>query len=170
MIIDIDRIPHEGLEIQEDFDFVSADLVDESAVFLKPVRADVTIHRIGDEVMLKGQIETTLSFICSRCLSPYEFPVCSQFDLVYFPDELEEIKEELESEDIKQYYYQSPQVDLHEVILEQLNLTFPVKPLCREGCQGICPVCGKLVREGRCSCVISDTDPRLDKLRFLIKR
>ena len=32
--------------------------------------------------------------------------------------------------------------DLKDVVLEQLNLTFPAKPLCVPDCEGICAVCG----------------------------
>jgi hypothetical protein len=36
MIIDIDKLPKEGLKISREFEFFSVDLVDEHAVFLEP--------------------------------------------------------------------------------------------------------------------------------------
>jgi uncharacterized protein len=169
MVIDIDRIPQEGLKISSEFEFLSADLVDENAVFLEPVSADVVVRRIGEEIFIKGVIKTRLSFVCSRCLGPYEFAVDSGFDLVYLPDELDMVKEQLEQEDMSLYFYYSSEISLDDIILEQLNLTFPVKPLCSKDCQGICPICGKVISEGQCHCATKDSDPRLDQLKIFLK-
>lgn len=170
MIIDVERLPEEGLEVCKEFEFFSMDLVDENAVFLKPVSTKIHVRPIGEEeVLVKGTISTRLSFVCSRCLSPFEFPIDSQFDLVFFPEELDVMKEELDSDDMNLYFYHSRKIDLNEVVLEQLNLTFPYKPLCKEDCQGICPVCGKIVREGQCSCLRNESDPRLDKLKNFLR-
>jgi uncharacterized protein len=55
------------------------------------------------------------------------------------------------------------------VILEQLNLTFPLKPLCSEDCEGICAVCGQIRRGGQCVCLVKEEDPRLRKLKNLVR-
>ncbi len=169
MIIDIDRLPRKGLKIRKDFEFLSVDLIEENAVFLEPAHAELTLKKVGEEIGIKGKIKTRLSFTCSRCLVPFEFPIDSSFDLVCFPVEFDVAKEELDSEDINKLFYYSRKIDLNEVILEQLNLTFPIKPLCSEDCQGICPVCGKIIKNGECSCVRNDSDPRLEKLKMFIK-
>ncbi|MCJ7680144.1 MAG: DUF177 domain-containing protein [Candidatus Aminicenantes bacterium] len=169
MIIDIDRMPDEGVQVCEEFNFFSMELVDENAVFLKSVQAELYVKKIGEEVFVKGHISTLLSFVCDRCLSQYEFPVDSDFDLFYFPEELDETKDQLDSDDMNMYYYQERQIDLRELALEQLNLTFPYKTICRQDCQGICPVCGKIVREGLCSCEKTESDPRLEKLKTYMK-
>jgi uncharacterized protein len=133
------------------------------------VHADISVKKVGEEVFVKGKIKTLLSFVCSRCLVPFEFPVDSQFDLVYLPEEFEVAKEELDNDDMNTSFYYSRKIDLKEVVLEQLNLTFPVKPLCSEACQGICPVCGKNINNGDCSCVTKDSDSRLEKLKIFLK-
>lgn len=169
MIIDIDQLPREGLRVCKDYEFLGVELVEESAVFLEPTHVDLTVKRIGEEISIKGRINTRLSFNCSRCLVPFEFPINSHFDLVYLPEELDEIKEELEAGDMSRVLYYIQKIDIKAVILEQLNLTFPVKPLCSESCQGICPVCGKIIRDGECSCVNTRNDPRLEKLKNFIR-
>jgi uncharacterized protein len=169
MIIDIDRLPKKGFTVSKDFEFLSIELVEEDAVFLEPVHVEATVKKIGEEIAIKGKVKTLLSFNCSRCLVPFEFPIDSRFDLVYLPEELEDVKEELDSEDMSRFFYYHRKIDIKEIILEQLNLTFPVKPLCTEDCQGICPVCGKIVKQGECSCVSDKSDPRLDKLKTFIR-
>ena len=169
MIIDIDKLPKEGLKVSKDFEFLSAALVEESAVFLKPAHAELTVKKAGEEILIKGKITSCLSFICSRCLVPYEFPIDSKFDLVFLPEELDVMKDQLEGDDINKLFYYNCKIDIKEIVLEQLNLAFPAKPLCSEDCQGICPVCGKVIRDGECVCVAESTDSRLDKLKIFIK-
>jgi uncharacterized protein len=169
MLIDIDRLPKEGLHVSRDFDFLSADLVEEDAVFIEPARADVLVRRVGEEIWIKGRISARLSFVCSRCLTPFEFPIDSKFDLVYMPEEMAEGKEELGKEDMDRMFYSDRNIDLRSVILEQLNLIFPLKPLCSEACEGICAVCGELIHNGKCSCLVRESDPRFEQLKFLVK-
>jgi uncharacterized protein len=169
MIIDIDKVPKDGLSLSRNFEFPSLDLVEEEAVFLRPVHAEATIKRLGDEIRIQGRIQTVLSFVCGRCLAPYEVPVDSRFDLVFLPEEVHDPKEELDDTDLDRLFYKSRQLDMREVILEQLNLTFPAKPLCATGCEGICAVCGKVRRDGDCGCHVKEADIRLDSLKSLKK-
>lgn len=169
MIIDIDQIPKDGLSLERDFEFLSVDLVEESTVFLTPAHAELVIQRVGDEVWVKGRLTARLSFLCSRCLSPFEFPVDSSFDLVYLPEEEDILKEELDEEDMEKSFFRNGQIDLREIILEQLNLTFPLKPLCSLDCEGICPVCGEIRRESRCACQMGGDDPRWKKLKSFMR-
>lgn len=169
MIIDIDHLPEEGLTVSRDFEFFSSELVEENTVFLDPVRAEVTIRLVGDEVLVRGRITARLSLICCRCLSPFEFQVDSHFDHVYLPEELDVEKDQLQQEDILQFFFYSRTLDLKAIILEQLNLTFPARPLCAEDCPGICPVCGRIIKEGNCSCASGDPDPRLAKLKIFMR-
>ena len=169
MIIEIDRLSEKELKISKNFEFLSTDLVDENVVFRKPVHADISVNRIQDEIFIKGRITTQFSFICSRCLSPYEIPVDSKFDLVYLPEELEDLGDQLEEEDMNRLFYMSPVIDLLDVVLEQVNLTFPIKPLCSKECQGLCPVCGKSEKDGECHCVKHDSDSQLDILKIFLR-
>ncbi|MFN2240590.1 MAG: DUF177 domain-containing protein, partial [Thermoanaerobaculia bacterium] len=77
-------------------------------------------------------------------LEPFPFALHSDFTLRYFPrpegvgavegDELEIAPEQLDEE-----YYGEPQVQLLPIVLEQVQLSLPMKPLCEEGCLGLCP-------------------------------
>lgn len=169
MLIDIDRLPKEGLRLSRDFDFLSVDLVEENAVFLEPAHAEVTVRLVGDEILVQGELTAKLSFVCSRCLTPFEYPVASRFDLVYLPEELDSLADELSDEELDKMYYRDRQLDLRAVLLEQLNLTFPAKPLCSASCEGICAVCGEVVREGRCSCQVKEPEARWNSVKFIMK-
>jgi uncharacterized protein len=170
MLIDIERLPKEGLSLSKDFEFLNEDLVEESAVFLRPAHADLVVKRAGDEIQIKGRLTAMLSFVCSRCLSPYQFPVDSAFDLVFLPEELEDAKDELEDDDIDRAFYYGGSIDIAEVVLEQLNLTFPVKPLCSPACEGLCAVCGQIRHSGQCGCQVKEPEARTERIKSLNKR
>jgi len=169
MLIDIDRLPKEGLRLSRDFEFANLDLIEENAVVLEPAHAEIFVRLVGDEIFVEGQVTARLSFVCSRCLTPFEYPVASRFDLVYLPEELDPLSESLSDEEIDKMYYTGRQLDLRAVILEQLNLTLPGKPLCAADCEGICTVCGEIIRAGKCSCLVKEPEPRWNRLKFTVR-
>jgi uncharacterized protein len=169
MLIDLDRLPKEGVRLSRDFEFLGLDLVEENAVFLEPAHAEVSVRLVGDEILVQGEVSARLSFVCSRCLTPFEFPVASRFDLVYLPEDIDALSEELSDEKIDQMFYSGRQLDLRTVVLEQLNLTFPAKPLCASDCEGICAVCGELIRDAKCSCLVKEPDSPWNKIKFPVR-
>jgi uncharacterized protein len=44
-----------------------------------------------------------------------------------------------------------------------------MKPLCAEGCKGLCAQCGTNLNTGTCACAVGWEDPRLAPLKGLIK-
>lgn len=169
MLIDLDRLPKEGVRLSRDFEFLGLDLVEENAVFLEPAHAEVSVRLVGDEILVQGEVSARLSFVCSRCLTPFEFPVASRFDLVYLPEDIDALSEELSDEKIDQMFYSGRQLDLRTVVLEQLNLTFPAKPLCASDCEGLCAVCGELIRDAKCSCLVKEPDSPWNKIKFPVR-
>lgn len=169
MIIEIQKLPSKGLRVSEDFNFISSDLVEENAVFLQPVHAEVEIKKIQEKIRLKGKIITKLDLICGRCLTPFLYEVNSTFDLVFFPVEKFQLKEELDSEDLESLFYKDEQINLKEIVLEQLNLSLPIKPLCSNECAGLCPMCGQKLKEKKCKCEVDRVDPRLSQLNLFKK-
>jgi uncharacterized protein len=55
------------------------------------------------------------------------------------------------------------------VLIEQLQLNIPMKPLCRPDCAGLCPTCGADLNQTRCACAKS-VDPRWAGLAVLRDR
>lgn len=149
-----------------------AELAPESDYTLvAPVVLAATVTREKARVTIAGTASTTLELSCSRCLERYALPVTAQFDLRYLPAEdapAEHDEVELADEDINTAYYRDGRVDLGELIHEQLYLALPMKPLCRDDCQGLCPQCGVNRNTTPCSCEHTWTDPRLAGLKALL--
>lgn len=77
--------------------------------------------------------------------------------------------EELLEEDLGVVALAEPLLDTRPVVVEQIHLGIPMKPLCREDCQGLCGQCGADLNEGPCSCAPAG-DLRLAKLAALSQK
>jgi uncharacterized protein len=142
---------------------------EEAYRIVAPVLLDFDIHKDKDRFRLAGKATTELELPCSRCLEVFRMPVDAEFDLRYHPaSEMSgEAESEVEDEDLETSYYREDQIDLNELLREQFYLALPMKPLCQEGCKGLCPHCGTNLNAGACACTVERTDPRLAVLKTL---
>jgi uncharacterized protein len=90
------------------------------------------------------------------------------------PDEIEEPEVELSPEIVDEVnlgYYREDEIDLDPIVLEQIVLQIPIKPLCREACKGLCPQCGADLNVESCECRVDSGDLRFAVLKnFKIKK
>ncbi len=133
----------------------------------QPVVLAFDVFKNRQEVRLVGRVSTVLELDCSRCLEPFTFAVDLPFDLLYLPhsENAGEGEVEIEDDDLQTAFYRDDVIDLGQLMKEQFYLALPMKPLCLEGCRGLCPHCGANLNQTTCDCVASWTDPRLEALR-----
>jgi len=136
---------------------------------VEPVTLDFDIHKDKDRFRLEGTVRTTLELPCSRCLEPFRLPIDAAFDLRYLPASAMATDEEraISDEDLETSYYREDQIDLNELMREQFYLALPMKPLCQDGCRGLCPQCGTNLNLGTCGCAAEWKDPRLAPLEAI---
>jgi uncharacterized protein len=108
----------------------------------------------GEEVRVHGNVETTLEADCDRCLGPAAFPVAAKFDLFYKPVDEDAPTDEvaIDEGEAEMGFYELPGLVLEDILREQLLLQLPMQRVCRESCEGICPVCGANRNEVKCGC------------------
>jgi len=179
LLIDIPRIPPEGLDLDEALDPAALHLDGEPDLTLRPggrLRAHVEVIDTTT-LHVRGRLEGTLDIDCARCLERYGAAFGQELDLFYLPaaagqPEAQEEEVELSDRDVVVGYYEGDRLDLGEVVREQVLLGIPLKPLCRADCQGLCPRCGKNRNAGPCGCAPEEEpgDPRLAPLRRLIDK
>ncbi len=134
-----------------------------------PVTLAFDVHRDKDQFRLAGRVTTMLELPCSRCLEPFAWPVDAAFDLRYRPQSANtgDEERELHDEDLSDAYYEDETIDLGQLMREQFLLALPMKPLCSEACQGLCPTCGTNLNRGACGCRRDREDPRFAVLKAL---
>jgi uncharacterized protein len=144
--------------------------VDDAYRVVAPVTLSFDIDRQeAGRYRVSGRLAGELELVCSRCLEPFTTPVSTDFDLTYVPrtENVGEGEQEVEEDDLSTAFYADDQIDLGQLIGEQFQLALPMKPLCRDDCQGLCPHCGTNLNTGACDCETRWTDPRLEALRHL---
>jgi uncharacterized protein len=134
-----------------------------------PVKLGVDIYRDKENVRLAGRVQTTLELLCSRCLEPFTVPVDATFDLRYRPraEAAVESEREVQEDDFATAFYDNDEIDLGELMREQFYLAVPMKPLCDDGCRGLCPQCGINLNKETCACATAWEDPRFAALKAL---
>ncbi len=161
---------HETLTRQ--YDPSAFDGSEESYAVVAPVVLTCEIDKDGERFRFVGRIRTTLELSCGRCLEPFRLPVDSTFDLRYLPhsQNVGEGEVAIEEDDLATAYYQDDEIDLGQLMREQFYLSLPMKPLCSDACQGLCPVCGANLNRTTCACKRTWEDPRLAALHAIVKK
>lgn len=119
-----------------------------------PLALDGTVEKVERGYSLRARVEGTARLRCVRCLSEFDFSFSEAVEIELRP-ETEAPKEDesrLGRDELEVRFYREPVLDLVELAGEQLQLVVPMKPLCRESCQGLCPQCGADRNQGTCSC------------------
>ncbi len=132
-------------------------------------RASLKIFKIKNKVLIDGSIKIDVSIKCVRCLHEFKYSLDETFKEEYNPadEPLNEGDQQPSGTEPDLGFYRNDRIDLAELIKEQVILSLPMKSLCRSGCQGICPVCGKDLNKGSCTCRTEEVDPRLAPLQKL---
>jgi DUF177 domain-containing protein len=179
MRLELSHIRQPETEFKKVFQPADVQGEDEEYRITAPVELQMVIHKDHDRFRLVGSVTTELELACSRCLEPYRMPIDRDFDLRYLPagaaahgnaDEGEDEGDEVEDDDVAMTFYRDEQIDLTELLREQFYLALPMKPLCRDDCQGICPQCGTNRNTAPCDCNPQWEDPRMAGLKTLLTK
>ncbi|PIQ85786.1 MAG: hypothetical protein COV73_05440 [Candidatus Omnitrophica bacterium CG11_big_fil_rev_8_21_14_0_20_43_6] len=137
MKIIINRVPEEGLYLEELISSGQLDLETALIKFRSPVKVSARISRITNALTVDLNIRANILADCSRCLNEFEWIFDKDVRLNY----------PLESSDVF--------IDLNPQIREEIILDYPIKPLCSLNCKGLCLKCGKNKNEGGCNCALT---------------
>jgi uncharacterized protein len=134
------------------------------------VQGGVWLTRTDRGILVKARLNTEVEVSCSRCLSSFGYPLKLNFEEEYFPavDVVSGRSLPLPDEPGCFVISESHVLDLTEAVRQYALLAIPMKPLCREGCAGLCPTCGRNLNLGVCDCPPQGLDPRLAGLRKLL--
>ena len=128
---------------------------------LWPRRVDVT-----------GNVSVEMPEQCVRCLEPFQLRLSHDFAQHLMrsgtadPEEAPDDEIELSLRDLDRSELVGDVVDLAALLREELLLSQPTKPVCKDDCKGICAGCGAELNSEPCTCPPA-VDPRWDALKDL---
>ncbi|MDD2494056.1 MAG: DUF177 domain-containing protein [Tissierellia bacterium] len=167
MIINLNKF----LASDEKFFNVNRDFIIDDEEFLARTHLNNTIvfngdfFKVDDNILLSGTLKYNYSEVCARCLTEFQNEVETKFEAIVVRNNEED---EDESDEIK-LVIEDGCVNLDDNIKQLVYLSMPMKSLCKDDCKGICPTCGVNLNEEECKCQNIITDPRLEKLKTLLK-
>jgi uncharacterized protein len=136
MRINLLKIPQGGLELSESLTPSDLDIDSKEIIFKKPIEIKAFIEKGFNAVTVNAGLNSVAEVFCSRCLTPFETKIDKKYRFVY----------EVGQDDAN--------VDISQDLREELILDFPVKPLCKPDCKGLCHKCGKNLNLEKCNCKI----------------
>jgi uncharacterized protein len=171
MLLDLTRFRQPVTHVAKTFQPDEAGDSGDAYRVVEPAELDFDLHKDKDRFRIVGTVKTVLELPCSRCLESYRLPVDAALDIRFLPaTELSaEDEQEVTEDDVDSSYYRDDQIDLADLLREQCYLALPMKPLCQDGCRGLCPLCGVNWNTSTCECKAVWDDPRLAPLKGLIK-
>jgi uncharacterized protein len=134
------------------------------------VRAKFHVGRSGRGVLISGSFSGGVVLVCSRCLDLFPFQAHDDFHLYSETSAQGQLDEEraLTDAELDVTYLEQGRINTDHLLRENILLSLPVQPLCREDCRGLCLRCGANLNQGACGCTEARVDPRLQILRKLL--
>lgn len=167
MLIRVSEIPDDGIQI-EGVDCLPQPF-DDPAWVLEGL--SLQVRKDGDVVLVRGALAVRVPLTCGRCLEPFQLRVAPAVDTRFVPSPRGRAEErELEADELETDVYEHDLLDIGALVVTEATLGVPMKPLCREGCRGLCPVCGGNRNLSPCACEARMPDPRWAPLRGLADR
>jgi len=119
------------------------------------VQGDVRLVRTNRGILAEGRLHTEVEVACSRCLNSFSCPLNLAIEEEYFPttDVVSGAWLPLPEEPGCFIINEQHILDLTEALRQYALLAIPMKPLCREDCAGLCPICGHDLNQGPCGCL-----------------
>ena len=170
LAVDLLRIPDAGLPLDVSVSAEELRLPQSAEViFPNPVRILGRLARVAEQIYFQGMIAGTMSAPCSRCVetATHDFEVETQ--IMFLPPSSAGSHEGTEAVGLEDepdiYEHDGMKLDLLPLVYDQVVLAFPVQPLCRPDCAGLCHICGGNLNEVSCACRTESVDPRFALLK-----
>ncbi len=164
--IDLDRLRRGPVEVTADLPGDPAawglDEVDMPEAPRLQYRAEAGGH---GGVRVIGRLVAELRVGCRRCLGPVHCPLAIDFDFRFDAS----VDEPDGERGVFPLDREAAVLDLSEQLREEVLLSAPEYPVCRDSCPGLCPRCGAELEDGgSCECGGEEPDPRWNVLRELV--
>jgi uncharacterized protein len=102
------------------------------------------LTKSGEDVYVRGAVKATVALPCGLCLGPARATIDAPVKMVYTVEGDEpEVTDDNPLDDSDFATYDGEVLDLAPMIREQIILSVPMAPRCRESCKGLCTVCGE---------------------------
>jgi uncharacterized protein len=90
------------------------------------IEGEITISRLDESLLVRGQLRSEIRLECHRCLSTFTRPITINLKQEFAANPAEE-----------QLPTEGDEIDLAPLVEQEIILSLPIKLLCRPDCPGI---------------------------------
>lgn len=130
-----------GTSREFDFDYERMRLGEDLRV--EAFRGTARFDRTPQGLLLQGEFSARTGQECVRCLESFPLDIKWSFTDLYAFDARSISESNL-------LVPEDGQIDLEPLLREYALLEFPISPLCRPDCRGLCAVCGENLNKADC--------------------
>ena len=172
MRIWLDQVREEPFNWDETKNVPVESLEQPEVLSLGPVRWRGQVVFADPGFYLKARLSYDQSLSCNRCLKPIVEHMEPEVELMIVVERPRAVagEHELKEDELGVLTIPEEVLETDPILLEQLQLNVPMKPLCQPDCKGFCPQCGADLNAGECSCDTPTGDPRFAALADLKSR
>ena len=132
----------------------------------------ISMMRTDRGILVSAEVDVDVWVTCSRCLKRTPSPVQISIEEEFLPTIEINSGHSLSLHERSEGVFTIDRqhgLDLGEPIRQYTITNQPMKPLCIENCQGLCPDCGADNNEIACACPSGSIDPRWAPLGRLLQ-
>lgn len=169
MQIWLEQVREEPLAWKETIVVTPGELESPDLVGLSPVECSGRMVFAEPGFLLTEELSYEQTLACTRCLTHFVEQMEPMIELLVLQGKelVEDEEQELGARDLGVWQVEGDKFLTEPVVVEQVQLNIPMKPLCREDCRGLCPTCGADLNAGECGCDRQVVDPRWSGLEAL---
>ncbi|MCW2833455.1 MAG: hypothetical protein JWN68_1408 [Nocardioides sp.] len=131
-----------------------------------PVELDLRLEAVMEGVLVSGSASAELVGECARCLEPIQEMTQVRFQELFVYDDVRHDPQDAELDD-EVSRLEDDLLDLEPLLRDAVVLALPFRPLCEEGCPGLCIECGARLADDPEHAHDEPIDPRWASLTAL---
>ena len=131
MKIHVNQVPAEGLRERATYDPTAMDMGRADIHLTAPFTVDAFVTKVDEELVVQADIRCPLELDCARCLERFPSTVRTEgvFSYPAHPGDV---------------------VDITDDVRQEIILAYPMVPVCRPDCKGLCSTCGQTLNVSAC--------------------
>lgn len=136
------------------------------------VQGKIQLLRTNRSILVTGDLKASHRAICSRCTEEFNNEMMLTLEEEYL------LPRHMPSEDTPAVHHEigicsideNNILDLNEAINQQILISMPMKPICKQNCAGLCVQCGCNLNYESCTCIPIDPDSPWAPLKALLQK
>ncbi len=161
--LNVGFIIYQTIGFSRDFPFEIPHVRLQDDLELTALNGTVRVTRTPQGLLVQVKMQAAASTECVRCLTDFAYDLTVDFSELYAFNQRSVTDSNL-------ILPEDGKIDLEPLLREYMLLEFPINPLCKPDCKGLCPICGENLNLITCNHGAENGDERLAGLQSLFDK